>query len=1380
MSAEEEATTATAMAAADSAAATGADDTDYRDTVGAGTNADADGDVDTHAAGAAAPDVAAADEPIQPPSDLHAEQAAAPVVQTVEATGAGKGDEPEAPALSGECEAIPPLAGNGETLLTKDEARHLTSEPVEYVGNQTVRMRCPQQRIAMASGAQVDIDGTKLTISSGDESKGRLAAKYLRLVRSASREWVKLDVAACDDGDLTVFELPERLQAAVLGRQWSVLRNVEAHVEGTMLFAVDEGRGEQAREGSAAQPAPPWLVVGRRVEARRRVGDIRSTPAWDVGTVAEVMRSRLARVQFESQGTYTLDFDALRPRYEVGEAVDVLAEGEWRPGKVKAPPIDGAVLVLLEGEGEEENAEVQVELGNLRLHAEPEEEAQHDAVPEAPVEPSLKVAIFGSVRQRCAAQLRLMQEVDKREAGFFEGKMPGDWGNSGDWAVDVVEIEKELLVNCTGKSGRGRTRSACRATSCIIEYLGTTAYVAGPAAARGFAVALLEAMRRSDKWPSCTEHLPPGVRAHMGSVSVPFALVSRDGGRRWRVRVEDQEGVMICFAPQAAEGGVEPKVAEGECRAGAEDGEAGAEVAAGGEEQKEAEADAAAREDGKEEREAEEGGAEAEVTEEEKGTEHEADGKAEDKKEGPAEAEEEEGGADAEAAAAQDEAGAGYEAAAELEMLEVYVFGLDERARRRAELRVLAAAAQEAPGHYSPTRLASTLSDAGMGVQRLSDDACGDALAMDVIQLSESEILSITPARVRAVQAAAGCGIELLGSALVVAGYGAERALGREYLQMLGACAADDAGQGCAAGRRVRATASSLEGRTDVSTLRLEAGEEQLLDEAALLSAEESTGCLLLLRRPPAAEALAAGARVQVVQGELSFRGSIEEAQCADGSLTITVRIGEDGGAPHGSSPAAAPELLAFGRDGGPAGRSEALRRVRRHLASPRAQEQGAAREDGASWEGQGGGRREAADAGGPRRGAAGLWDQWAPRGGGEDGWGLDRRSSGRGGGWDDKAPPKSGKRERGPDPESADRRRSSAEEGGRWEKWAPSQSDGKGWSRDPEPAEKWSSAGGASSWDKRTPAKSSWDKQSPDPDYAARPSSAEEARPWGKWSDGGGGGDGARTTHDRSSGWDKWSGGGSGGGGASSQDDRSSGREKWSGGGGGCSGASGRVDWHGDRGQRSSGSGGGVADTHEKWNGDQDKRSSGGGGGGADTHEKWSGGDRDKWSGSSGGDGIVNGTEDTWSGGQDKWSGGSGGGSEGNRDKRSSDQDKWSSGDGRGGIGASTRDDWTSGRDKWPGGGQGGGAGTQDEWNGDKDKWSSGGGGGNRSSAKDDWNDSRDRRFGGGRDTGGAGGNGGSRGDGNHRGAASGDASWDSWKASRSWRPAQMPGSPE
>jgi len=199
----------------------------------------------------------------------------------------------------------------------------------------------------------------------------------------------------------------------------------------------------------------------------------------------------------------------------------------------------------------------------------------------------------------------------------------------------------------------------------------------------------------------------------------------------------------------------------------------------------------------------------------------------------------------------------------------VFIFGFDKRARSVAGVRMMAAVEKDYPGRYSSEFTPCTCTE--------------DALSTDYIELEATEVQRMTAVQRRSAQVAAGCCIELLGNLLIIIGDGRERHRGREVLRLLTEFSVEERAGDSSLNRHVRFPASVMEGRTDVTILKLEEGEDALLDEEALLAAERGTDCLLLFRQPTAAEVLYTGVEVQVVRGGCTYYGSVDEVESVDG-----------------------------------------------------------------------------------------------------------------------------------------------------------------------------------------------------------------------------------------------------------------------------------------------------------------------------------------------------------------------------------------------------------------------------------------------------------------------------------------------------------------
>eukprot|EP00931_Biecheleriopsis_adriatica_P043117 TRINITY_DN2464_c0_g1_i1.p1 TRINITY_DN2464_c0_g1~~TRINITY_DN2464_c0_g1_i1.p1 ORF type:complete len:966 (+),score=271.12 TRINITY_DN2464_c0_g1_i1:240-3137(+) len=91
-----------------------------------------------------------------------------------------------------------------------------------------------------------------------------------------------------------------------------------------------------------------------------------------------------------------------------------------------------------------------------------------------------RLAIFGSLRERRGAELKVMAAIEMKQPGYFttkDSKLPQQDPAEG-FATDRLVIEEEDYSYALGKGGATRKKIA-RASNCVIEYIGRLAYLSG-------------------------------------------------------------------------------------------------------------------------------------------------------------------------------------------------------------------------------------------------------------------------------------------------------------------------------------------------------------------------------------------------------------------------------------------------------------------------------------------------------------------------------------------------------------------------------------------------------------------------------------------------------------------------------------------------------------------------------------------------------------------------------------------------------------------------------------------------------------------------------------------------------------------------------------
>ncbi|KAF8822025.1 domain K- type Rna binding proteins family protein [Cardiosporidium cionae] len=90
-----------------------------------------------------------------------------------------------------------------------------------------------------------------------------------------------------------------------------------------------------------------------------------------------------------------------------------------------------------------------------------------------------KLLIFGTMRSRRGAELKIMSAVEQKCPGFFTSSIETEVENKEEgFATDIVFISSDDFSYSLGKEGRTRKKLA-RASGCILEYVGRIAFISG-------------------------------------------------------------------------------------------------------------------------------------------------------------------------------------------------------------------------------------------------------------------------------------------------------------------------------------------------------------------------------------------------------------------------------------------------------------------------------------------------------------------------------------------------------------------------------------------------------------------------------------------------------------------------------------------------------------------------------------------------------------------------------------------------------------------------------------------------------------------------------------------------------------------------------------
>eukprot|EP00929_Paragymnodinium_shiwhaense_P088680 TRINITY_DN489_c0_g3_i1.p2 TRINITY_DN489_c0_g3~~TRINITY_DN489_c0_g3_i1.p2 ORF type:complete len:607 (+),score=174.13 TRINITY_DN489_c0_g3_i1:83-1903(+) len=203
-----------------------------------------------------------------------------------------------------------------------------------------------------------------------------------------------------------------------------------------------------------------------------------------------------------------------------------------------------------------------------------------------------KLAIFGSVRGRRGAELKVLSAVETKVPGYFDkirdDVVDRDRGqdDTGSWASDTMSFQDDELSYALGKQGSTR-RKLERSSGAIVQYVGHTAIfsAAKPERKRAkeymkFLFEQLEGPVYVHGWedrddctvldiPSdCIGYITGARRATLSTMEEQWGVLmffmnkSGDGGRDGRRGTGGSEQLMIC-GPQRARRGAELKVMSG-------------------------------------------------------------------------------------------------------------------------------------------------------------------------------------------------------------------------------------------------------------------------------------------------------------------------------------------------------------------------------------------------------------------------------------------------------------------------------------------------------------------------------------------------------------------------------------------------------------------------------------------------------------------------------------------------------------------------------------------------------------------------------------------------------------------------------------------------
>jgi len=162
-----------------------------------------------------------------------------------------------------------------------------------------------------------------------------------------------------------------------------------------------------------------------------------------------------------------------------------------------------------------------------------------------------RLAIFGPMRQRRGAELKVMAAIENKQPGYFTKNLVPKVVDEDDFNTDTMSIGIDDFSYALGKNGSTRKKLA-RASNCIVEYIGHMAYFSGLRNERQHAKEYLQWLLLQ-RLGQCA-HVD-----HKGRDDVTMIMVQRNcigyvtGARGAALRAIEEETNTFCFIEGGAD-----------------------------------------------------------------------------------------------------------------------------------------------------------------------------------------------------------------------------------------------------------------------------------------------------------------------------------------------------------------------------------------------------------------------------------------------------------------------------------------------------------------------------------------------------------------------------------------------------------------------------------------------------------------------------------------------------------------------------------------------------------------------------------------------------------------------------------------------------------
>mmetsp|Transcript_41832 Transcript_41832/g.95971 ORF Transcript_41832/g.95971 Transcript_41832/m.95971 type:complete len:639 (-) Transcript_41832:74-1990(-) len=416
-----------------------------------------------------------------------------------------RGRDDRSPSREGGRHKKPDDYGVDTMKITDDDAAFILGK-----GGKT------KEKIARVSEAEIELFERDLVLEiRGTKVQRRRAKKYCEGVM-AQRTGPVMVTSDYDDDDLTMLLVPQETVGFVTGRAGNFLRTIEEEW-GTLMFFCEVGKGSRSKDFEKL--AIFGSVRGRRGAELKVLSAVETkAPGYFQKIREEVVERDRAKDETGTWGTDTMTFQDDELSYALGKQGGTRKKLERSSGAVvqyvghsalfsgtkmerrRAKDYMKWLFGQLEGpvyvEGWEERDDCCVVhvpsdcigyiTGSRRATLGRMEEEWGTLMFFMTKEPgkggrqgwSEKLIIFGYERGRRGAELKCMNEIEKKAPGTYTKSLREKFSDHRGFDTDRLRVKDDELSYVIGKEAATQKKIE-KAAGCILQFVGTYAFIAG-------------------------------------------------------------------------------------------------------------------------------------------------------------------------------------------------------------------------------------------------------------------------------------------------------------------------------------------------------------------------------------------------------------------------------------------------------------------------------------------------------------------------------------------------------------------------------------------------------------------------------------------------------------------------------------------------------------------------------------------------------------------------------------------------------------------------------------------------------------------------------------------------------------------------------------